>query len=151
MRLHLTRRTDLVVRCLRALQSDGRLTAAQLAEAAGTSRAYIPQVMAPLIAAAWVASGSGRNGGYALTVDVGALSLLDVIEAVEGPLDGAGCVLFDRACHPQDPCLIHEPWTTARRALAAELAQAPVLPSGGEQQPPAPAEPRSGQLQGDHR
>jgi len=50
------------------------------------------------------------------------VSLLDVIEAVEGPTDRGQCVLEDRPCARSAQCALHQPWSSARAQLTAELA-----------------------------
>lgn len=123
MRLEVTRRTDLAVRSLVALsQAPGRLKAPEIAEQTGATPAFVPQVVAPLVAAGWVRSDPGPTGGYAMAVALDSLSLLDVIEAVEGPTDSGRCVLIDGACDASDPCSLHMAWQRARVLLLSELA-----------------------------
>jgi Rrf2 family protein len=136
MRLEVTRRSDLATRALVALEDaarrdarDGcgsRLKSAELAEAVGTTAGFIPQVLAPLVAAGWVRSDPGPTGGYSLAASLAEVSLLDVIERVEGNTDTGRCVLIDRACTPSEPCALHEPWTRARGQLLQELASTTI-------------------------
>ncbi len=128
MRLEVTRRSDLATRSLVALDAaqrgDGspRLKSAALGAAVGTTAGFIPQVLGPLVAAGWVRSDPGPTGGYSLTTPLEDITLLAVIEAVEGATDAGKCVLADRPCTPAEPCALHEPWTRARGQLLAELA-----------------------------
>lgn len=123
MRLEVTRKTDLAVRSLVALsRAAGRLKAPEIAERTGATPAFVPQVVAPLVSAGWVRSDPGPTGGYALAAELDSLSLLDVIEAVEGPTDSGRCVLIDGACDAADPCSLHTAWQRARVLLLSELA-----------------------------
>lgn len=157
MRLQLTRRATLVARALQALDGQQRLTASTIAPLIGAAPSYVPQVMAPLVRAGWVRSGSGPHGGYDLTVALGSLSLLEVIEAVEGPIQGAICAKPVDECTPEHPCLVHAPWTAAVAALAAELASTPLaaqpraLATSPGQTTPRAAGIRPQSLQGDHK
>lgn len=126
VRLELTRRADLAVRALLALGDDRRLKAAELADELGATVAFMPQVMAPLVRAGWVRSDPGPTGGYAVSVDLGAVSVLQVIEAVEGPTELERCVIADRPCTEEGPCALHEAWSAARGALLTRLAATPV-------------------------
>jgi DNA-binding IscR family transcriptional regulator len=54
------------------------------------------------------------------------VSVLDVIEAVEGQTDVARCVLEDRACSGGGHCALHVPWSRARAQLLDELATTPL-------------------------
>ena len=123
MRLEVSRRADLAVRALIALGEPGQqVKGAALAERIGTTAGFLSHAMTPLSARGWVRSMPGRDGGYALVVDLDQLSVLDVMEAVEGPTDTGHCVLEDRRCASTDPCALHGPWSTARQALVDTLA-----------------------------
>jgi Rrf2 family protein len=131
MRLEVTRRTDLAARALLALdEAEGRLKAGQLAAAIGTTGGFLTQVLSPLVQRRWVDSEPGPTGGYATATDIGALSVLDVVEAVEGPTDTGRCVLENRACEAGGTCALHTAWARARRHLLADLAATPLRPSG---------------------
>lgn len=123
MRLEITQRADLAVRALVVLhRSPGRLKSVDLATALGTTAGFVPQVMGPLVKEGWVHSVPGPTGGYELLVDVDAMSVLDVVEAVDGPTDSGRCVVADRACDATAPCALHVAWGSARRELVSSLA-----------------------------
>ena len=124
MRLELTRRSDLASRAVVVLvRSGGRLKSTELAEALGTTAGFMPQVLGPLVERGWVASVPGPTGGYEAAVPLGQLSVLDVIEAVEGPTVTGRCVLVDRPCGQADECALHLPWARARAGLLDELGR----------------------------
>ncbi|MBK9177987.1 MAG: Rrf2 family transcriptional regulator [Acidimicrobiales bacterium] len=127
MRLEVSRRADLATRALLVLGRSGRRSKSpELARRVGTTPGFLSQVMAPLVARRWVRSDPGPTGGYAAVVDLDAVSVLDVIEAVEGPTDAGRCVLEDRACSGAGPCALHVPWSRARAQLLGELAGTPL-------------------------
>lgn len=122
MRLEITRRTDLATRALLHLEgTEGRTKASVLADVVGTTPGFLSQAMSPLVAQGWVRSDSGPTGGYRLVADLADISVLDVIEAVEGPTDNGRCVLEDRACTDEGPCALHQPWVHARAELLGRL------------------------------
>lgn len=122
MRLEVSRRSDLAVRGLLELAGSGeRRKAVDLAERLGTTPGFLSQVLTPLVARGWVRSEPGPTGGYTATVTLDAISVLDVLEAVEGPTDTGRCVLQDRACSSEGPCALHQAWSEARATLLAEL------------------------------
>lgn len=123
MRLEVTRKADLAVRSLVLLAAaDERVKATALADRLGSTSGFISQVMNPLVKAGWVASDPGPTGGYRLTVDVARLSVLSVVEAIDGPTDDGRCVVADRLCDASDPCALHHAWSTARSQLTDTLA-----------------------------
>jgi Rrf2 family protein len=122
MRLEVTRKSDLAVRALRVLaQASGRVKGPVLAEAVGSTSGFVPQVMNPLVRQGWVRSDPGPSGGYSLMVGLESVSVLAVIEAIEGPTDSGRCVLADRPCNEAGACALHVPWLRARAQLLREL------------------------------
>lgn len=101
--------------------SQARMKGPALAEAVGSSSGFVSQVLTPLVRAGWVHSEAGPSGGYSLAVDLAAVSLLSVIETIEGPTDSGRCVLADRPCDDGGTCALHVPWLRARSQLLAEL------------------------------
>jgi len=127
MRLELTRKTDLALRAYRFLAaSGGRVSGRDLADAVGTTVAFIAQVMAPLVRAGLATSRPGPGGGYAPAGDPRVVSVLAVIEAVEGPIDPGKCVLVGGPCGAP-PCSLHDAWVAARSALENALRGSPAL------------------------
>ncbi len=123
MRLEITQRADLAVRALVVLhRSPARLKSADLAAALGTTAGFVPQVMGPLVREGWVHSVPGPAGGYESLVEVDALNVLDVVEAVDGPTDSGRCVVADRPCEATEPCALHVAWGRARSELVSSLA-----------------------------
>ena len=122
MRLEITRKADLATRALLELVDVGRRSkSSELAERLGTTPGFLSQVVAPLAAKGWVRSDPGPSGGYVATVALDEVSVLDVIEAVEGPTDTGRCVLQARTCSGDGPCALHGAWSHARSQLLAEL------------------------------
>ena len=135
MRLEVTRKSDLAVRSLQALAATPeRMKGPELAEIVGSTPGFVSQVLTPLVRAAWVRSDPGPSGGYSLTADLDDVSVLAVIETIEGPTDSGRCVLADRPCNEGGTCALHDPWLRARAQLLAQLdatsvAEASAVPS----------------------
>lgn len=127
MRLDITRRADLAVRALSVLTASGtRWKAPDLAEALATTVAFVPQVVGPLVKAGWVRSDPGPTGGYVAVVEASDVSVLQVIEAVDGATDAGRCVVENRPCTATSPCTLHVAWGNARAELTRVLAATSV-------------------------
>jgi len=127
MRLEITRRADLAVRAMVLLgSSPTRWKAPALAEALDTTAGFVPQVIGPLVKAGWVRSEPGPTGGYSAQVSLAAVSVLQVIEAVDGATDTGRCVVEDRECGGEAPCSLHHAWSRARAELMQTLAATPI-------------------------
>jgi Rrf2 family protein len=132
MKLALTQRTDLAARALAKLAASGaRTKSADLATALGTTAGMVPQVVGPLVSNGWVLSNPGPTGGYELATPLHRVSVLDVVEAVEGPVEDGRCVVAGRRCAAREPCALHDAWSRARARMTSELADTPLssLPS----------------------
>lgn len=127
MRLEVTRKADLAVRAMVALAEAGtRLKSSSLAESLQSTPGFISQVVNPLVKAGWVTSDPGPAGGYRLTVDVADVSVLQIVELIDGPTDDGRCVVADRACDASAPCALHHAWSMARSELTELLGGVPV-------------------------
>lgn len=126
MRLEVTRKSDLALRVLGVLADGRRAKASDLADVIGSTPGFVAQVIAPLIKSGWVRSVPGPSGGYVLAVDGREISVLQVIEAVEGTTASGWCVLSDQPCEERGTCVLHGPWSRARASLMEELDQISV-------------------------
>lgn len=133
MNLSFQRKTDLAIRVISTLAaSDEAKSRGDLAEAVETSPAFLAQVMTPLVRAGWVRSDRGPGGGYRLSTPAERISLLAVIEAVEGETLTGRCVLRDGPCPGSESCPIHEAWTVARTHLMERLEDMSVAEASGD-------------------
>ena len=128
MRLTVSKRSDLAIRSVRYLEAHpGRVSGSEIAEAIGTSVPFLSQVLTPLVAEHWIDSRTGPTGGYSLRDAGRSITLLELVEAIEGPIIDGRCVLEESACDSTDPCALHTMWSTARAALMSSLAGVRVL------------------------
>lgn len=151
MRLYATRKVDVAVRALRVLAENGQRNGTELADRLDTSVGFLAQVLAPMIRAGWVLGLPGPGGGYRLVAPLG-LSLREVVETIEGPLEDGTCVFRGDECRPTDPCVLHDVVERTRETALHELACAPVFSTDpdGDHTVPVHATPQHDQtLQGD--
>jgi Rrf2 family protein len=73
---------------LAAHQGGGLLASHDAAEAHGMSELFLPKVLKPLVRGGILFSKKGRGGGYGLARPPQRITLLEVVEAVDGPLGG---------------------------------------------------------------
>jgi len=121
MRLELSKRTDHAFQVLTHLESNPGDNGSALAEAVGTTVNYLPQLVKPLTEKGWIQGTSGPGGGYRIIVGLDQISVLEVIEAMEGKTDETQCVLKGAPCPTPEPCVLHDSWVLARGALLSEL------------------------------
>lgn len=125
MRLELTRRGDYAVRAMLALtgaDAGAWASVPRIAAAMSIPERFLPRVMRDLVHAGLVEARTGRTGGYRLARPAAAVSLLDVIDAVEPPEDDRRCVLRGIPCGMHDRCAVHDAFAGARAAHRDRLA-----------------------------
>ena len=86
--LRVTKLTDYATVVLTALAArpGDVLSAPELAELAGLEAPTVAKVLKPLAQAGLVDGFRGANGGYRLARDAAEISLVEIVEAMEGPL-----------------------------------------------------------------
>ena len=126
MKLVPTRRTDYAIRALIHLANTAGspVAAGVIGEAMDIPTGFLQQVLRELQRAGLVTSRPGPSGGYALARPAGEITVLQIVEALEGPLRSAECALRGGPCHWDDVCALHWVWSSARDALCDELAGA---------------------------
>jgi Rrf2 family cysteine metabolism transcriptional repressor len=82
---------------------------------------YLSQLTAPLKRAQLVKSIWGNRGGYELNRPASEITLLDIIEAVEGPIALLDCVLDPGQCERSDFCECIGVWRTINETIVATL------------------------------
>jgi Rrf2 family protein len=125
MRLELTRRGDYAIRAMLALaQADPsaeRLSVRHIAAQMSIPAAFLPQVMRALVAAGLVAATTGRSGGYRLARPASDISVLEIIESIEGDSRRTSCVLRGGPCGRDGHCDAHDVFFAAQDAMLARL------------------------------
>ena len=132
MRLAINVKTDLGLKALRILGGEPRVwTASALAERVSTTPMFIKEAMGAFVRAGWVYSGPGPSGGYLYASPGTSPSLLEVIEAIEGPTAPDRCVLREgQRCgliSGRPLCELHDGWVRACEVLVAVLKATPAL------------------------
>ena len=124
MRLALTRRGDYGVRAMLALAAEhevGWLSVPRISSAMQIPEGFLPRVMTDLTRAGLVEGRPGRTGGYRLARPASAITLLDVIAAVEPEPDPRSCILRGGPCGLDGRCAVHDAFTDARDAMLRRL------------------------------
>jgi Ca-activated chloride channel homolog len=60
--------------------------------------------------------------GYASAVAMEEVTLLDAVEAVEGPFEITHCIMQQRPCGECRPCALHDAWTEGQNTILDHLA-----------------------------
>jgi Rrf2 family protein len=134
VRLELTKRADYAIRAVVALaRTSGpeRLSVRQVAADQGVPERFLTHVMGDLVRAGLVEATVGRTGGYRLARRSADISLLDVVEAVEGDSHRRTCVLRGGPCAVDGRCDVHAVFAAAQDDVIGRLRGATVEAAAG--------------------
>lgn len=138
--LRLSKKADyalLAMRHLAAQRTGAVVSARELAEAYAIPPDLLAKVLQKLVRARLLESQHGTRGGYGLARSAQVMSVVDVIQAIDGPLTVTACSDTDHSCDQYSRCNIRDPlWrikdrivstlaTTTVADLAVDLSQSP--------------------------
>jgi len=86
--------------------------------------AFLIKIMQPLRAAGLVNSYRGVAGGFTLAKPPAAISLWDIVCAIEGPVYLNKCMVRASHCNRDTVCKVHQVWHKAKADLEHTLRQA---------------------------
>ena len=144
--MQLTRAAEYAVRVmihLAGLPPGQRASRSDLAEAAECPEQFLSKVLQSLTRAGLMVSHRGNTGGFELPDIHRKASLLEVVEAIEGPIHLNVCLTSDQACTRQSRCAAHGVWMEAQAAMVGALRRATIGELAGRTPPdgrPGPAD-----------
>ena len=110
-RFAVTAMVDLAMR-----QNRGPVTLAAISERQHISLSYLEQLFGKLRRAKLVSSVRGPGGGYNLAQPTNAMSVADIVTAVDEPLDATQCGGKEN-CHDEKRCMTHDLWATLNEKM----------------------------------
>lgn len=122
--LGIGRHTDYAARIvlhLASLEEGAQVAAAEIASRRLLPAAFVRRIVGKLAAAGILRTTRGAGGGVSLARPAAEISLLDIVEAMEGGLVLNACVDTPSACPLAASCPVQRAWTDATRQLAETL------------------------------
>lgn len=93
----------------------------EIAQATGLTVATVRKVMKALVDAGLVNAQRGSKGGYRIALAPAQISVLDVVQAFEGPISLTECSADDNHCEITDSCSLSSNWTGVNDLLLRVL------------------------------
>ena len=121
--LRVTKLTDyatLVLTTL-ALSAERVLSATELAERAHLELPTVSKVLKPLAHAGLVESFRGSNGGYRLARAAESISVIEIVEAIEGRVGVTECSGEHSHCELESQCSVRGKWRDINAVVADAL------------------------------
>ena len=128
--IRMTKLTDygIVILTHMAMEAPGSLHTAQ--DLAAKSHVPVPtasKLLKSLARAGLVVSHRGRNGGYGLSRDADAISVAEIIAAIEGPIGLTECGTgTEGACEMESFCAAKGRWAPINQAIERALSEVPL-------------------------
>lgn len=99
----------------------GPVTLAGISERQKISLSYLEQLFGKLRRRSLVESVRGPGGGYLIARALGEISVSQIIQAVDEPIDATQCGGLEN-CQDDQRCMTHELWTNLNRRIQDYLA-----------------------------
>jgi FeS assembly SUF system regulator len=104
-----------------------RISSAQLAAETGLPLPTVQKLVSTLTAAGLLRSTRGQHGGLQLARPAAAITLADIVEAVEGPIALTSCVEAGKHdCALEASCHVRPHWSLVNQTLRGALAGVPL-------------------------
>ena len=106
---------------LAGLPLDGRVSTAAISKAEGIPLPFLTKVISRLATAGLVVTRRGMGGGVSLARSPDEISLLQVVEAVDGPILLNRCLLRSGTCELEPYCAAHDVWSDIQARFIQDL------------------------------
>lgn len=122
--LQISRRADYAVRVMieLGLRTDEEpLSARELSQKTAVPQAFLHKITADLVKRNLVRTFAGPHGGIALAQSTTNVTLLQIVEAADGPVCLNTCLLRPHECPRDRICPAHETWGRLQQMIVTEL------------------------------
>jgi Rrf2 family protein len=122
--MQITRQADYAVRAvayLAQLGPDRRAATSQIAEEKHIPPSFLAKIVSQLSVAGLLQTSRGARGGVSLARDPEDISLLEVVEAIDGPIVLNECAVDHSACTFSEDCPLQPIWCDAQLELVNRL------------------------------
>ncbi len=122
--IRLTKAVEYGLRAIRYLVESGeeaRISIGDISLHKKIPEPFLRKLFKPLVQQGIINSTRGVSGGVRLARKPSDITVLEVVEALEGPLALNECLLEDVSCEFLDECGMHDVWEEAQAAMAKVL------------------------------
>lgn len=117
--MDVTRRCDYACRILRAAYKSGEsfVSVSDISEEEGIPYAFARSIQHDLVKGGLIKTVRGAHGGLALNCDPSQVTILEVLEAIQGPVSVSLCVQDPEYCEKHVGCAYNKLWQGADNLL----------------------------------
>jgi Rrf2 family iron-sulfur cluster assembly transcriptional regulator len=124
--MQITRQADYAIRAVRYLSKQGsekRIATSKVASEMKIPPSFLAKIISQLSIAGLLHTSRGARGGVSLAREPKDISLLDVVEAIDGPILLNECVGTNKPCSFEQDCLVHPIWLEVQNSLVSRLRE----------------------------
>jgi Rrf2 family protein len=122
--MQITRQADYATRAVLHLARAGNnenVSTGRVAKEQNIPSAFLPKIISQLSIAGILQTSRGARGGIRLAREPKNISLLEVIEAIDGPIQLNVCVQREGTCSLEDHCPMKSVWCEVQKEFIAKL------------------------------
>jgi len=123
--MQITRQADYALRAiifLSRLEENEKAATSLIAEDQKIPPSFLAKIISQLSLAGLIHTSRGARGGVSLAKPTNEISVLDVVEAIDGPIFLNECTKISSSCPFLDSCPLLEVWREARTDLVDKLS-----------------------------
>jgi Rrf2 family protein len=123
--MQITRQADYAIRAVLHLARVGtgrRASTSQIAQDQNIPPSFLAKIVSQLSVAGLLQTSRGARGGVSLARAPNDITLLEVIEAIDGPILLNECVADEANCTFSEDCPLRPVWCEAQAELVARLS-----------------------------
>lgn len=120
--MELTRQADYALRCVLETARHERISARELASIQSLSPSFVGKIVSTLARAGILETHRGASGGVQLGRPAEAITVLEVVEAVQGPIRLNRCVRTPPTCQLAEACPLSPVIRAAQDAIVAAFS-----------------------------
>lgn len=124
--MQITRQADYALRAmvyLARLGPEERAATKKIAEVQKIPPSFLAKIISQLSIAKLIDTSRGARGGVLLARPASEISLLEVVEAIDGPIALNDCTVTPGKCDNAEFCPLHDIWQEAQDELVAKLRE----------------------------
>jgi Rrf2 family protein len=122
--MQITKQADYAIRAmvyLARLEPETRAATRHIAETQKIPPSFLAKIISQLSIAGLIHTSRGAHGGVLLARPAKDISMLNVIEAIDGPIALNDCTISTEACEYSGDCPVHSIWVDTQSDLVKRL------------------------------
>jgi len=122
--MQITRQADYALRAmvyLSRIEPNQRAATKKIAEVQKIPPSFLAKIISQLSIAGLIHTSRGAHGGVVLSRPAAEISLLEVVEAIDGPIALNECTVAPGNCEMADDCPLHQIWQETQDELVSKL------------------------------